>query len=125
MPQRPSTDPSAPQLLDLHPSLQATLRCMDVRLEDELARYRRERRRSPIRPQPTPAQVATATPEATVDNPAMLAIAPGFAGALEGEHPATTFTASAGGFDPMAPPAEAENYDDYMESWLRPNGSSG
>ncbi|MBE9100726.1 SPOR domain-containing protein [Vacuolonema iberomarrocanum] len=116
MPQRSSTDPSAPQLLDLHPSLQATLRCMDVQLEDELARYRRERRRSPVRPQPTAQAAEEADVDPTVDNSTTLAIAPGFAGDLEGEEAPTAFAASATGFDPMAPPAGAEDYDDYLES---------
>lgn len=116
MPQRSSTDPSAPQLLDLHPALQATLRCMDVRLEDELARYRRDRRRSPIRPQSVAAAPEGVAANPGMASPSMLAIAPGFAGELEEEAFAPSVAASAGGFDPMAPPAEPEDYDDYLES---------
>ncbi|MEO1147285.1 MAG: SPOR domain-containing protein [Cyanobacteria bacterium J06638_22] len=121
MPQRSSTDPSAPQLLDLHPSLQATLRCMDVRLDEELARYRRDRRRSPIRPQSVATAAPTTNPtadevDATADDAAMLAIAPGFGGELDGEDAPTTMAAAGSEFDPMAPPPDAEEYDDYLES---------
>lgn len=121
MPQRSSTDPAAPQLLDLHPSLQATLRCMDVRLDEELARYRRDRRRSPIRPQSVATAAPTTNPtadevDATADDAAMLAIAPGFGGELDGEDSPTTMAAVSSEFDPMAPPPNAEAYDDYLES---------
>jgi hypothetical protein len=46
----------------------------------------------------------------------MLAIASGFGGELDGEEAPTTVAAPASEFDPMAPPPEAEDYDDYLES---------
>lgn len=107
MAQRPTVEPSASRLLDMHPAIQATLNCMDVQLEDELARYRRAQRRSPARSQPT----ATA---GTVAGVAGGAAALAIASTLPlPDAPATAAQPPTPGF---VPPAPAEDSYEYMES---------
>jgi len=120
MPRRPSADSAAP-LLDLHPVLQSTLQCMDVSLDDELARYRRARRRSPVQSrwgegQPImPPVVDPAEPMTAAPSTAALAIAPHLAADLEPEPPFPAAGMDSFDEDPLGA-AEPEGYPDYLES---------
>lgn len=120
MPRRPSTNSATP-LLDLHPVLQTTLHCMDVRLEDELARYRRARRRSPVQSRWGEGQpiinpgVDTIEPTPPVAETAALAIAPNLASNLEPEPTPTIPVAPAAATTPFPSPHN-EEYTDYLES---------
>ncbi|MBD1910210.1 MULTISPECIES: hypothetical protein [unclassified Leptolyngbya] len=120
MPRRPSTDSAAP-LTDLHPVLQTTLHCMDVRLEDELARYRRARRRSPVQSrwgegQPiTDPGVSAIEAAPPVAETAALAIAPNLAANLQPEPSFTAPLAPEAPSKPFTPP-QTEGYPDYLES---------
>lgn len=112
MAHRPTAEPST--IFDLHPAIQAALQCMDVQLEEELARYRRDRRRSPVQSQarhsvPVAAPAATGVKEAA---PA-LAIAP----ALTAAGAAPMAAQAAPVPNEVAPdPVEDEDLADYLES---------
>lgn len=112
MPRRPTADSPTSPLLDLHPTLQATLHCMDVRLEDELARYRRARRRSPVQSRWGNGQpMAGAVAMPSLAETSALAIAPNLSAAMDPEPMAMAAAASAQPFVP-----ETESYGDYLES---------
>jgi len=113
MAQRPTVEPPASRLLDMHPAIQATLNCMDVQMEDELARYRRAQRRSPARSQPA------ATPGA-------VAVGAGGAAALAiastlplPDAPETVAQQPTPGFVPPTPAADSYEYMESSEHLLR------
>jgi len=124
MPRQPSTDSNTP-LLDLHPVLQNTLQCLDVRLEDELARYRRARRRSPIQsrwgteglPMVPPVGEMAKDPSSVIGT-AALAIAPHLPADLEPETSDAWMEQPPGmqASPNIAPSAPPPDYPDYLES---------